>query len=161
MLESMIAITVAVMGLLGLLSLLSQALGLSRVITDQYVGSYLAAEGVEVVKNLIDNNVRKGAAWNDGFAAERCFEVDFLTYDASMAPLVTCPDGSSAFLELNDQDGTYGYGGTTPTKFLRTIHVTPLGSGEGIKVNSFVKWTTRGGAEFSVNAEDHFYDWRP
>lgn len=160
MLESMIAITVAIFGLLGLLSLLSQALGLTRVITDQYIGSYLASEGIEIVKNLIDNNVRRSLSWNQGFAEERCYEVDYLIFDISAAPQVPCPDGSGTFLEFDEQEGVYSYSGTEQTRFQRTIHITPLGSDE-IKVNSFVEWTTRGGGEFFVNAENHFYNWRP
>ena len=54
--ESVVAMTIVVVGLLGIFSLLSQSLSLNRVVGDRYVGTYLAAEGIEVVKNIIDNN---------------------------------------------------------------------------------------------------------
>ena len=171
MLESMIAITIATVGIMGLLTLLSQALSLNRVITDQYAGSYLAAEGIEIVKNLIDNNAKKDPPiWNVGFAeyVQKCFEIDYVTFDIDEAGVVACPTEETSFeafsprtLKFNSLDGIYSYTGDTETRFKRVVRITPIEGGNEIKVNSIAKWTTRGGGEFSLNVEDHFFNWYP
>ena len=56
LIEAIIAITIAVVGLLGIFSLLSRSLSLNRVVADRFVASYLVAESIEIVKNLVDNN---------------------------------------------------------------------------------------------------------
>lgn len=162
MLESMIAITIATIGIMGLLTLLSQALSLNRVITDQYAGSYLAAEGIEITKNLIDNNIKKGSAWNEGFAVGQCYEFDYETYDINEAQKLgsVCPDAGVTALKFDTLTGFYGYQGGETTRFFRMVQITPVGADE-VKVNSIAKWTTRGGGEFSLNVEDHFFNWYP
>ena len=65
--ESMIGISIAVVGLLGILTLLSRSVGLSRVVGNQLTANYLAVEGVEISKNIIDTNVIQGNPWNQGF----------------------------------------------------------------------------------------------
>src|SRR3989344_4010636 len=64
--ELMIAMSVMSIGLLGILAVLSQSLGLNRVAADQYVAANLAAEGIEVVKNIADSNILKDRPWNRG-----------------------------------------------------------------------------------------------
>ena len=64
--ELMVAISVMVIGLLGIFTLLSQSLGLNRVAADQYIAANLAAEGVEVAKNILDHNVIERNPWNEG-----------------------------------------------------------------------------------------------
>ncbi len=145
------AITIIVVGLLGIFSLLSQSLGLNRVVADRYVSSYLAAEGIEVVKNLIDNNIINNRAWNAGFN-----NGDFeLAYNSvSLQPV----EGKS--LSFDKDNGRYGYGEGEPTRFFRTIRIELLGGGEEIKVNSVVRWISRGEADFEVDLEDRFFNWR-
>jgi len=76
--EAMIAISVMVIGLLGIFSLTSQSLGLYRVAYEQYVAVNLAAEGIEVVKNMIDTNVIAGSVqWNEGLAIDGDFGIQY------------------------------------------------------------------------------------
>ncbi|MBI2506531.1 MAG: hypothetical protein HYW00_00070, partial [Candidatus Colwellbacteria bacterium] len=44
----MIAMSVMSVGLLSVFAVLSQSLGLNRVVAEQYIASNLAAEGIEV-----------------------------------------------------------------------------------------------------------------
>lgn len=154
MLEAMIAITIAVMGILGFLTLLSNSVGLNRVVTDQYIGNYLAAEGIEVVKNIIDNNGKAGGPWNNGLASGGCFEVEYKTL--TMGSSVACDTANP--LKFDDTTGIYSYQSGADSPFSRIITVTPRGSDE-VDVNTKVSWKTRGGS-FTAVAEDHFFNWR-
>jgi len=54
--EMLIAISIVVVALLGILTLINRSLGLNRVTNEFYTGTYLAAEGIEIVKNMFDRS---------------------------------------------------------------------------------------------------------
>src|SRR3989344_2698906 len=135
--EAIVAISIIVVGLLGILSLLSSALSLNRVVADQYTASYLAAEGIEVVKSIIDRNVIAGngdgiTPWNQGLSG--CTSGCEVQY-------------KSENLEANQRrtfcfnviSGVYSYecAGGQATNFTRTIRVNFVSADE-IRVNSEV-----------------------
>lgn len=158
LIEAMVAMTVLTTGVLGIFALMSQSIKLTRVIDDQYVATYLAAEGIEVTKNLLDANVANinaGRGWNEfGFAAGGCYEVDILTQQLDAASAVACPDGSATPLRLSPQ-GVYQYGAGTVSNYKRTIYVQPIDL-IGVRVVATVKWA---GGSSSVVLEDKFYAW--
>ena len=160
LIESMVAITVVVVGLLGIFALLSQALGLNRVVADRYVASYLAAEGIEIVKNIIDDNVLAGRAWNDGLADGR-YQLDYAAEGLGTECGSSCPQ--LLYFDPNRKLYSYAAGGRK-TNFNRVITITALTDSEGlaqaIRVSSRVQWTTRGSGEFALTVEDHFYNYR-
>lgn len=151
LIEAIIAITIAVVGLLGIFSLLSRSLSLNRVVADRFVASYLAAEGIEIVKNFIDNNILAGRPWNAG-VANGTYEVDYT--DTALRP-----DGSR-FISINNETGAYGYSELVPTLMKRKITIGNSADGEKISVGSRVNWTTRGGGKFDINLEEHLFHWR-
>lgn len=155
MIELMIAISIIVVGILSVSGFLSRSLGINRIVSDQFTANYLAMEGIEVVKNIIDANVIKcldgqSVSWNDGFTTNDSFKVDYNS-DALQ------PDGSSKLL-FDSNTGRYNYDSGNPTSFIRTININPISLNE-IQVNSVVSWTTRGGGDFKVDLEDHFFNW--
>lgn len=160
LIESMVAVTVIVVGLLGIFALLSRSLSLNRVISDRYVASYLAAEGIEIVKNLIDNNVLAGDAWNKNLN-EGNYQFDYM---ATILPA----DCGSACNKIFYWDAAQKIYGLIPigqkTNFIRKVSIKPIadlsGLAQSLQVNSIVDWKTRGGANFSINLEDHFYNYR-
>lgn len=151
LIEAIIAITIAVVGLLGIFSLLSRSLSLNRVVADRFVASYLAAEGIEIVKNLIDNNILAGKPWNAGLANG--------TYEADYADTGLVPD-TKRFININSETGAYGYSELVPTLMKRAIAVRASADGEQITVGSRVDWTTRGGGKFDIYLEEHLFHWR-
>lgn len=157
--EALVAVSVLVFGFLGAFTLLSRSLFFNRVATDDYIASYLASEGIEVAKNIIDNNYIErlndsAIPWNDGFS-DGDFEVEHSSLD--LTPVVSC--GSLRSLLLDPATNLYSYSGTVQTSFSRCLRVALL-SPEEVRVNSIVTWRT-GPVEKSVNLEDRFFDWRP
>src|SRR3989338_3963603 len=158
--EAIVALGVLLMGMMGALTLLSQSLSLNRVVSNSYTATYLAAEGVEIVKNLIDhNNILRATseparAWDAGIA-EGVYEVEW--DDSELDPNRPYRD---LFLRFHPVDALYSYNsiGTTQTAFKRTVTITK-GTDE-IGVKSKVDWTTRGGGDFSITMEGHFFKWR-
>jgi four helix bundle protein len=150
LIESGIAISILVIGLLGIFGLLSRSLGLNNVVSSQYIASNLASEGIEVVKNLIDANIIQYQPWNQGISTGS-YEVNFASQ--------TLEPNQNRFLLFDSSDNTYNYQNGQPTFFKRVIEIENIGADE-IRVNSKVNWQIKGGS-YSVNLEDHFFNWRP
>src|SRR3989338_1452758 len=151
--EAIIAISVMVIGLLGIFSLMSQSLGLYRIAYEEYVAANLAAEGVEVVKSLIDTNIITGGIpWNFILAAPGDFG---LQYDTTILDRALADKN----LLYDEATGIYNYTTGTATGFKRTVTITNVSVDE-IQVNSTVAWKGRGGIDLSVTLEDHFFNWR-
>lgn len=149
--EALVAITIVVVGLLGIFSLLSRSLSLNRVVTDRFVAAYLAAEGIELVKNVIDNNILAGRPWNDGLSSGN-YEADF--HDDVLGP------NRERALKVDLVTGAYGYREPTPTLIRRVITILVSPDGNRITVGSRVNWVTRGGGKFNINLEEHLFNWR-
>lgn len=162
----MIALSMLTVGFLGITSLLLQSFSLNRALTSQATATYLAAEGIEIAKNLIDHDVYahlagQGLGWGSCFGTGGDFQLDYATIDCSSSVPPPSYDGSY----LNFDPGTHQYGyaaanGATATPFTRDIRVTVPNANE-IIVNAIVQWSTGSLVGQSVNLEDHFYNWHP
>ncbi len=160
LIEAMVAMGILTTSVLGIFALMSQSIKLTRVVDDQYVGTYLAAEGIEITKNLLDANfLTSSSTWSTGaagdFTISGCYEIDVNT---PSLPSSNCP-GPKTPLMLNDSLYSYTAGGVV-TGFSRSVNITPIidgaGAQEGIDVISTARWA---GGESSIKLEDKFYDW--
>ena len=150
--EAIIAIFVLTTAVLLFVGLLSRSMGFNGIISDQYTAVYLANEGIEIVKNIVDGNYMKKIAWNlGGFEHPGDYE---LSYNST-----TLQGNQDRFLYAERNTGllSYKFDGT-PTKYKRLIHIQPVGRNE-IAVISIVTWESHG-VPFEIKLEDHFYDWR-
>jgi hypothetical protein len=152
--EALVAMTIIMVGLLGIFSLLSRSLSLNRVVADRYVASYLAAEGIELVKNKIDNNVINRRAWNTGIT-NGDFEIDAYG-NLALNPI---SGNQAALLRFDNNRGSYAYAGDQTTRFRRKINIRLLGGGDELKVTAIVSWLGRGEADFEVALEDRFFNY--
>ncbi len=160
----MIAISILTMGFLGITTLLARSFVISHTTANDLTATYLASEGIEIAKNLIDHDVYRflatppqGTGWGSC-----CAVGNYSVYYGSSAltpypnPLATPP---AQLLIFHPTTGLYDYvnsAGSVPTNFNRWIQISVPQANE-IVVNSFVAWP--GGQ--TVNLEDHFYNWHP
>ncbi|HDY73477.1 MAG TPA: hypothetical protein ENH86_02830 [Candidatus Jorgensenbacteria bacterium] len=159
LIEAIVAISIGVVGLLGFLQLLTQAVSINKDVGQKFVATYLAAEGIEIVKSLVDENytATPRAAWGTGLA-DGSYEV---AYNAT-ALGSNLGARSTAVLNYDFTSGLYDYtAGEISTSFIRTIELTNLGTGgdNELKVVSIVQWTARGETK-KVILESHFFNWR-
>ncbi len=166
MIESMIAIGLVTVGLVGIFGLVTRSTHLNKDVENRVVATYLAGEGIEVIKNLIDTNVEKTyrsslATWNEGL--DGAFEVE---YDSKLVTLIKISSTSTNPLRLNKATGRYSYSGSVTTPYFRTVRVTGGGgsvitveSGSVITVESYVEWTADR-KKNTVHLSDTFYNWR-
>ncbi|MEK7568800.1 MAG: prepilin-type N-terminal cleavage/methylation domain-containing protein [Patescibacteria group bacterium] len=132
LIETMVALTVVLVAVVGPISLIGNSLRNIYFARDKMVAINLAQEGIEVVRQKRDSNLLAGAIWDSGLNTGS-YVVD--------APSLSLTTADTKIYQ--DTDGFYrqGVGFTTVTQFLRGITITDAGLEEK-KVTSTVTWNT-------------------
>src|SRR3989344_9094302 len=65
--EATVSTSIMVVGLLGIFVLVARSLNMYHTAAQEYVATNLAAEGIEVAKNILDANLINDRAWNYDF----------------------------------------------------------------------------------------------
>jgi prepilin-type N-terminal cleavage/methylation domain-containing protein len=142
LLELMITIMVISIGILGIFGLISNTMQSAEELKSRLVATYLAQEGIELVRNSRDNNWKEGKEWTDGWP--NCSLGCRISYDD---PIIRV---NGATLNINS-DGFYGNAGTG-TQFTRTIYIT--GTGDYREVRAVVSWLSQ-----EVQVIKRLYNW--
>ena len=158
LIEAIVAVSLMLVGLLGIFGVLSRSLGLSRVAADQYVAVNLASEGIEIAKNILDSNIKKGVAWNSGGFDDEDTFVGYLSSELGNQPGIC--EGEELYIDPATGFYTCEVISGVRSKFSRNLSITTDLGGDRIKIISTVTWKIRGGTDSSVAVEDHFYNWR-
>lgn len=153
--EVLIAIFIILVAMGGAFALIQRTVASSATVSNQLVASYLAQEGIEIVRNIRDTNflgIHKvgGGSWTDG-GLGGCSGGCEAQYDSSGLILST-----GNFLNIQG-NGLYGYGVGTRTPFKRTITIASIGP-EQIEVSVEVFWDERGQTR-RVKAATELYNW--
>ncbi len=153
MIESIVATSLVVVGLVGLLGFLIRGFQFQQDFYNKFIATNLAAEGIEIIKNIIDMNIASTSPnvdWLNGLS-----DGDYLvTYNS---PNVSPYDSNNPSYLKND-NGFYQYDNGTTTLFFRYINIEKISNLE-VKVKSFVSWHWRGRTS-TIHIEDRFYKWR-
>jgi type II secretory pathway pseudopilin PulG len=161
LIESIVSISLILIGLLGIFSLISTSIRQNKEAYLKTEGTYLAAEGLEIAKNIVDTDtVDPGFAWSDtlGTFDYGTYEV---AYDSNRTTLVALGGATSTrFLDRNEETGLIGYSGGAPTPFTRTLIVSKdEASPDELQVSSVVEWQERGKPK-RVTLDTIFTNWR-
>jgi len=161
--EAIVAMGIITVGVLGMTGFLARSISEGRSIADQTTAANLAAEGIEITKNILDGNAIERltdptVAWNQGFS-EGFFEVDF------RSTVLTPRDATNLrFLRKEEIGGAqfYSYAGTESTTFRRSIEIRRgvNDSVHHIKATARVYWVAREGRPNQVMISSDFYNWR-
>ncbi len=109
MIEMIVAISIISVSLLGILILVNRALGVNRLIAEQYTATYLASEGIELVKNMFDHSFKVAAAALPG-------SKDFYGWvDPSVPNASSCPALSTNCLQTGIYEVDYADQALRPT----------------------------------------------
>lgn len=165
MVEAMVAMSIIVVGLLGVFTLSSNSISLNRVAADRYIAVNLANEGIELVKNLIDNN-----EWNNIPGVIDPIEDYEIDYNDPTVKQLNSADGrtlyfskeGSGYYAYDDGDMNLNVYTETVQGFKRIIKIQSLNLGpnslDHIKVTSTVSWKAKDGTIQYFFVEDHFYN---
>ncbi|MCX6813273.1 MAG: hypothetical protein NTV77_02180 [Candidatus Azambacteria bacterium] len=149
LMETIVAVGLIVVGLVAALALITTSLFYVSNIQDRLAAANLMAEGIEVVRNIRDNNWIQNLSWNDGLANG--------DYQTSYNSTALSPYGGNPLL-FDSGSGLYNYSSGTATSYVRKISIVNLSSYE-IRIIATVTWQRRG-ITYSSSAEDHLFNWK-
>lgn len=149
LIETIVAVGIIVIGLISALTLITNSLFYVSNIGDRLVAANLTAEGLEVVRNIRDNNWLQNQAWNNGLADG--------DYNIAYNSLSLNPFADIELL-LDASNGLYNYSSGSLSGFKRKISISNLSSYE-LRVISTVTWQ-RKGISYTNSAEKHLFNWK-
>ncbi len=172
--ETMVAITLLAIALVGPFIAVRNALKGSYVARDQLVASMLAQEGMEYIRSIRDNNYLSERSWLDGFnatARDGCYgsspsgvctidptRGDFHTDSSGMqehASVSAAPNLRLSSTNLYNQQAISS--SNIETAFKRTAVIQTISATE-VRVTITVTWT-RSGQSYTAVVTDVLRDW--
>lgn len=174
LMEAIVAINLVLIGLLGIISLLVKSSHTNRDLGTSLTATYLAAEGMEIIKNIIDADVaERGIVWNASVETNSTYKVDYLTAGGELGDKKLGSGDMGPFLNIDQQDDRhYTYKSGTPTIFKRKVKVSAVSgnyevAADVMRIESFVSIGSAICDESSaqeqkgcVRIQDEFYNWR-
>jgi len=162
LLETLVAIFVIVVGLIGGMSAILKTLTLFSFSSSRLTAAYLAQEGIEIVRNIRDTNwLEAGTAvndWDEGLT--NCLNGCIVGYNHSYGPDLIDPNlpaFADQFLNI-DGNSFYSYSPGDPTKFQRKIIIQKTDP-DRLDVRVEVIWSERG-KSYNFSAQENLYNWR-
>ena len=161
--EVLAAMFIMVMGVLGVFGLIGRTVAFNSSVNSQLVASYLAQEGLEIVRNIRDANFLKihkgvGGIWTDGIIAcvppynPPCVvnrEADYTTETSLNV-------SQDRFLKISSE-GFYNYTAGDDTIFKRNISITQS-SGDVLGISVDVSWQDKENTR-TVRGATELYNW--
>ncbi len=161
--EATVALSIITFGMLGILSLVTQNVKADMVSKNFLVASMLAQEGLELVRNLRDENwQRSGSSWDDDLVWDGTYLIDHYgrsDIDDSVDSIGSASPDEAARLYIDPLNLYSHFGSGTTTPFFRLISVVESGTNDMISASSTVRWQDSTGWHDYV-AETKLYDWR-
>lgn len=152
-LEVMIAVAIITMGMIGVLSLVLQNIQVQYVNKNNLIASQLAQEGLELVRNIRDENWLDGNAYYLGIIEDGTYTID---YTFATNDLIDLIDDSGAKLNI-DATGFYTHNAGDATPFYRLVTVSD--NIDYLEVECKVRWYERNRVHDYI-ATTLLYDWR-
>lgn len=156
LIETLVAITVLLLSVVGPISLIGDAVHKLYYVKDEMVSINLAQEGIEAVRQKRNSNMLSGIAWNTGFT-----DPSYIVDIGSPSLLASCSGCDQKVYIDTASTGLYrqGSGFATNTQFSRiiTISSTNLGANER-NITATVTWQT-GGNTGVVSISENLFNW--
>lgn len=166
--ETMVAIAVLAVALVGPFTAVQNALNASYIARDQLIAASLAQEGMEYIRSVRDNNYLNGRTWMDVLSTYACYGAspsNYCTVDPTQGDVHTAPStamvayaniGSVPSLNLSPTN-LYTQQAGTPTRFTRTVQLLVKSANE-VQVVVVVTWVSVK-QTYSVTITDTLRDW--
>ena len=175
--ETLVAISIFSMSILGLMSILASGISDTNYAKQKMTVSYLAQEGIEYIRNMRDTYVLydptdSQTGWNSFksklttvscLSGNGCyFDDQNLNYTNPSQPMagitmIACASSCPPLL-YNTATGKYGYATGVNSGFTRKIQIIPTTSPDEIKVSSTVFWA-QGSGNYNINFSEDLFNW--
>ena len=165
LIELIVTFAILTTGITAALALITQSLKSSYYVRNQTIASYLAVEGLELVKNKRDENFIKNSfapppvGWLDEL--NFCIIANGCTIDPADGDINGCGGGGCQKLRYDMALNLYNYDGADPeTIFTRKITISAAAAfgNDEREIISEVRWTDKFGAHV-YTLKTHIFDW--
>ncbi len=165
LLEVLVATFIITISMIGIVGLFQQTVFNTVFSTSKLTAAYLAQEGIEIVRNIRDENWLRmrgdlNAQWDENIPDSGDWEADYSSHS------LVSSYGTGTNLNLVTGSGFYGYTAGIPTHFKRKITVSKSDISvpaddqpDMIKVIVQVEWTEKNQAHY-LTAQENLYNWR-
>ncbi len=152
LIELVIAVFIIAVGTVGAFSVLQKVIVSTTLSSSRLTASYLAQEGVEIIRNIRDTNwVFVTPSWDDNINVDSS---NYLDYQSSAFPDSACVGD---YLKFDESLGFYICNPPSDGKFKRTITVVKP-EADKMEVTVQVEWKELGGAH-SITVQENLYNW--
>lgn len=146
LLETMIAITVLLVAIMGPYTLATQSIAASNRAKNQTIAFFLAEEPMEFIHNIRDSNSFAGTGWLNGLSncrsPNQCY-IDFADVsDPAKACAANCPK-----IRFDSSTGLYNYTTGDATIFSRTTRIIETFNDREARVITTISWEERYGTQ--------------
>jgi len=162
--EVLTVITIVVIGMLGLVSLVRQNIQVQNVNKNYLIASMLSQEGLELVRNIRDENWLDNTILNWQQNKDEMVPPDntyTIYYDEasgiSINSAVNSIDQEEAKLKFTD--GFYNHDASSLDDSIFSRLISAVDYGDYVAASSTVQWQDRG-KTYNYVSETYFYDWR-
>ncbi len=151
--ESLVAITIVLIAVVGPLTVISKTLSFSRFARSEITAFYLAQDAIEFVRNKRDNNAIAGNGWLSGLSA--CSSGACLV-DSVAGSVLSC--GASCSPLMLSASGIYGYSTGEQTDFVREVEIDEVSENREATIRVTVRWN-QGMFPRSFSVREYIYNW--
>lgn len=165
MIELIITIFVIIVALIGVFVTVQHSISYIQPIFSRLTAAYLAQEGIEIVRNLRDENWldEDRPYWYSGLGGT--FKV---SYNQGLGPCGSCEfeDVTLPFLEISSGPAFYNYDFGSATRFKRKVEINQIDNPPGgdivdyLEVKVLVEWEEKGERD-SFLVQENLYPWWP
>ena len=165
--EVLIAISILTVGILSGFILITKVLYNTAIIQDRLTASFLAQEGIELVRQVRDSNflqIMNGEStelkWRDGLEIDGSYTIESKAESGGSVELNSVEPGEAPNFFYDSNTRIYNYNATEePTTFNREIKITTIGDDNNeIRVEAIMQWATKR-INFNLTVEDHLFNW--
>lgn len=169
--ETLVAIAIFASSVTALISISGRGVNDNVFVKNKLIASYLAQEGVELVRNIRDTRaleIGTSDYWlsflsNDSGIGD-CYSTDgsdacMIDGSAQTIAALPCLNGVCDPLTYEEDENLYGYFFPEETIFTRTIQVLPVNGGTSeVRVRSTVTWN-QGSRTFTTSYQYALFNW--
>lgn len=174
--ETLIAISIFTVSILGLMTFLTNGIKNTTYVKQKFIATYLAGEGIEYMRNIRDTFVVYDVAstqngWdsfntklvNSGCTnSNGCYfdgqNVDYTSQNQPMKNInITLCSSVCPNMLYDSTNGKYNYSTGSSTGFVRKINITQVSADE-VKVSSTVSWLQGSGSN-SITFSESLFNW--
>lgn len=168
LIETVVGVAILASVLLGPVTVTTASIRRTAESSDRLTAIYLAQEGIELIRLIRENNILKGAAWNEGLP-DGDYEFDFQNSALAANAVNQPPSFLGTPILFDPATGAYGYTAGSPSKFTRKITVIaaidndPLGipAADQMDISVVVSWQSQADLpDKTVKLQERFYNWQ-